>query len=44
MFPEEKTEQRTVKEFRRDVAAVVTVGQRGEMNMAIDEGLPSRIS
>jgi hypothetical protein len=37
VFPEQEPEERTLKHVRRDVTAVIAVGQRRQMHMAIDE-------
>ncbi len=41
VLPQEKPKQRAFEHLRRNVAAVVAVGQRGQMHVAVDEGLVS---
>ena len=44
VLPQEKAKQRTLEHLRRDVAAVVSVRQRSQMDVAIDQGFASRYS
>jgi hypothetical protein len=44
VFPQEEAKQRTLEHLRRDVTAVVAVGQRGQMHVAVDQGFISHWS
>ena len=44
MFPQQEAKEGTSEEFRGDEAPIVAIGQRREMDMAIDQGFLNRIS